>query len=155
MPSDSTPPVGPVRNRFAWLLKHARERLAVLSAEGLEALGINGRELAVLTVLAEGEPPSQLEAAQRLSIDRTTMVMLIDGLEAKGLVERRPDPSDRRRNIVALTDTGTSALIGGARATDLAEEAFLAQLGAGDGVRLREMLQALIAAGEEPAAPDR
>src|SRR2546425_5730556 len=117
---DATPP-RPVGDRFGYLLKHARERLSGLSAEGYARFGINGRELAILTVIAEGEPPSQLEAAQRLAIDRTTMVVLLDGLEAKGLVERRADPADRRRNIVVLTPAGRTSLDGATSATDEAE----------------------------------
>ena len=144
MAADHDDHVAPVRDRFGYLLKHARERLASLSAERVERFGINGRELAVLTVIAEGEPPSQLEAAQRLSIDRTTMVMLLDGLEAKGLVERRLDPVDRRLNIVVLTASGHVSFIGASRATDEAERAFVAPLGKDGGARLREMLQAVI-----------
>lgn len=145
MPSNDSPPQRPVRDRFGYLLKHARERLSTLSAEGYAPFGINGRELAVLTVLADGEPPSQLEAAQRLSIDRTTMVALLDELESKGLVERSADPRDRRRNIVVLTTKGRECLIGATRATDEAERAFLAPLGEADGERLRQMLRDVIA----------
>jgi DNA-binding MarR family transcriptional regulator len=36
-------------------------------------------------------------------VDRATMVVLIDELENKGLVQRRPHPEDRRKNVVALT----------------------------------------------------
>jgi DNA-binding MarR family transcriptional regulator len=106
----------------------------------------------VLTVLAEGEPPSQLEAAQRLSIDRTTMVALLDELEAKGLVARSADPADRRRNIVVLTPIGRDCLVGASRATDEAEVAFLAPLGEADGERLRQMLQTVIAADDSSDA---
>lgn len=145
MPRDDTAtPARPVADRFGYLLKHARERLSALSAEGYARFGINGRELAVLTVLAEGEPPSQLEAAQRLSIDRTTMVALLDELESKGLVERSADPRDRRRNIVVLTKKGRECLVGASRATDEAERAFLAPLGEADGERLRQMLRDVI-----------
>ena len=145
MAADGDDQTKPVRDRFGYLLKHARERMAILNAARLEPFGINGRELAVLTVLANGEPPSQLEAAQRLAIDRTTMVMLLDGLEGKGLVGRRADPADRRRNIVVLTAAGRKALQGASRAADDAEAAFLAPLGEADRDQLRTMLQALIA----------
>jgi DNA-binding MarR family transcriptional regulator len=141
-----------IRDRFGYLLKHARERLAALSAARLEPFGVNGREVAVLSVLAEGKPPSQLEAAQRLAIDRTTMVALLDALERRGLVERRADPADRRRNIVVLTTAGHETLIGAARATDEAEEAFLAPISIRDRARLRRMLQALISGSDEGAA---
>ena len=148
MADDEPGRIVPVHDRFGYLLKHARERLAALSAEALQRFNLSGRELAVLTVLAAGEPPSQLEAAQRLSIDRTTMVALIDGLEAKDLVKRGPDPADRRRNIVVLTTAGRKALIGASRATDEAERAFLAPLAGNDGDRLRELLRAVISEGE-------
>jgi DNA-binding MarR family transcriptional regulator len=136
--------IPPVRDRFGYLLKHARERLTTLTEDALRPFDLNGRELAVLTVLADGEPPSQLEAAQRLSIDRTSMVALIDVLEAQGLVERNPDPDDRRRNIVALTAVGRRILSDASRASDEAERAFLAPLAEADGDRLRVLLQAVL-----------
>lgn len=137
-PTAPTPPVG---DRFAYLLKHARERLSAIQGTHLEPLGINGRELAVLSVLAQGPPPSQLEAAQRLKIDRTSMVGLLDGLEEKGLVQRGPDPEDRRRNIVALTAKGTRTLIDGTRAADAAEQEFLHGMSPADADRLRRLLK--------------
>jgi DNA-binding MarR family transcriptional regulator len=103
----------------------------------------------VLSVVAEGRRPSQLEAAQRVSIDRTTMVALLDALEQRGLVERRPDPADRRRNIVVLTDAGTKALTGAARATDEAEAEFLAPLPERDREPFRRMLQAVVGETEK------
>lgn len=149
VPSSDQTHISPVRDRFGYLLKHARARLATLSEEALRPFDVNGRELAVLTVLAEGEPPSQLEAARRLAIDRTSMVTLIDDLEAKGLVERRADPADRRRNIVAITQAGSRTLVDASRATATAERDFLAPLTAADGDRLRELLQAVTFADHE------
>lgn len=137
-------PLPPLEDRFGYLLKHARERLAVLSAASLERYGVNGRELAVLTVLAEGEPPSQLEAAGRLSVDRTTMVGLLDELERKGLVDRRQDPIDRRRNTVVLTAEGRATLAGASKATDEAEAAFLAPLSSEERALFRTLLQRLL-----------
>src|SRR5262249_23120664 len=61
---------------------------------------------AVLTVLAGQEPGSQQQAAQRLGVDRTTMVALIDALEDKGLVRRHADAEDRRRDGGGLTEAG-------------------------------------------------
>ncbi len=144
MAQDDDPPSVPTRARLGWLLKHARERLSTLSAAALEPYGITGRELAVLSVVAEGEPPSQLEAAGRLGIDRTTMVALLDDLEAKGLVERRTDPTDRRRNIVLLTAPGEGTFQAAIRATDQVEHEFLVALPATDRDRFRTMLRAVV-----------
>lgn len=154
MTSRDATDIPPVRDRLGYLLKHARARMATLTEEALRPFDITGRELAVLTVLAESAPPSQLEAAQRLSIDRTSMVALIDLLEAKGLVERRPDPEDRRRNVVAPTAAGRKTLDDASRASDEAERAFLGPLAGADGDRLRELLQAVLST-EAPIQPAR
>ena len=86
--------------RLGYLLKHAQHRMGELTAKALTPYGIDGRELGVLLVLASHEPASQQQAAQRLGIDRTTMVALLDTLEGKGLVARHPHADDRRRNVV-------------------------------------------------------
>ncbi len=121
-------PAPELADRLAYLLKHAQLRLADLTAEALAPYGISGRELAVLLVLAGGEPASQQQAARRLGVDRTTMVAFVDTLAAKGLVERHPDAVDRRRNVVALTPAGRDTLAGATRAGDEAERRFLAPL---------------------------
>src|ERR1700742_2605372 len=120
-----------VRNRLGYLLKHAQERLRALTAEALAPYGIDGRDLAVLLVVAEGEPTSQQGVAARLEGDRTTMVGLLDALEAKGLGARSPDPDDRRRNVVDLTAQGRDTLRAATKASDEAERRFLAPLGDG------------------------
>src|ERR1700728_3173079 len=50
----------------------------------------------VLTAVARSDPRSQLELANHLGLDRTVMTYLLDDLERAGLIERRPDPADRR-----------------------------------------------------------
>ncbi|MGI5288668.1 MarR family winged helix-turn-helix transcriptional regulator [Nonomuraea polychroma] len=132
------------RRRLGYLLKHANLRLAELTGPALEPYGLDGREFGVLAVLGTPEPLSQLEAAQRLGIDRTTMVSLVDALERKKLVGRRPDPGDRRRNIVELTEHGRETLDAATRAVDGAEEAFLAELPDDDARLLRDLLERLV-----------
>jgi DNA-binding MarR family transcriptional regulator len=130
-------------SRLGYLLKHAQQRL-VLAAEPVMARhGIDGRELAVLTVLAADYPLSQHEAAERLGVDRTTMVALVDDLEAKGLVERHRSLQDRRKNIVQLTETGERCLDAAGRARDAVEHEFLAPLGDKLGSQFLRALQIL------------
>jgi DNA-binding MarR family transcriptional regulator len=131
-------------DRLGYLLKHAQLRLTELTAEALAPYGVSGRELAVLLVLDGGGPASQLAAARRLGIDRTTMVAFLDTLEERGLVARRPDPDDRRRNVVVLTATGQSVLRDATRAGDEAERRFLAPLTAAAADQLRHCLQSVI-----------
>jgi DNA-binding MarR family transcriptional regulator len=65
----------------------------------------------VLSAASRSAVGSQLALAQHLGIDRTVMTYLLDDLEAAGLIERRPDPSDRRARRVVATDKGTELLI--------------------------------------------
>ena len=134
--------------RLGYLLKHAQLRLTGLNADALAPYGITGRELAVLLVVAGREPESQQQLAVRLGIDRTSMVAFLDALEDKGLVTRRPDPSDRRRNVVVLTTTGQDTLRAARRASDEAERRFLAPLTRAAAVELRRALGLLANDGD-------
>ncbi len=67
------------------------------SASRMEALG------AILNM--EGNP-SQSEVARRLRIEGATITRMVDILSKEGLVERLPDPKDRRVNLLALTPKG-------------------------------------------------
>jgi DNA-binding MarR family transcriptional regulator len=118
--------------------------LAEISGPALAPLRIDGRELGVLVVLADGEPLSQQQAARRLAIDRTTMVAMIDGLEDKGLVARRLDPRDRRRNIVEPTPAGRETLRKAMQVTDEVERRFLAPLGEPEAQRFKDALVLLL-----------
>ena len=140
----SAAPVPELTHRLGYLLKHAQLRLAELTTAALAPYGVNGRELAVLLVLAGREPASQQAAAARLGIDRTTMVALLDTLEDKGLVTRHPDPGDRRKNVVDLTAVGQDTLRRATQAGDDAQRRFLAPLPEPDAERLINALSTLI-----------
>jgi DNA-binding MarR family transcriptional regulator len=132
-------------DRLGYLLKHAQQSFAEVNAAALQPWGISGRELAVLIVLAgDGVPRSQQDAAARLGVDRTTMVALVDTLEGKGLVERRTDPGDRRRNIVAVTDAGQRTLAEASDAAVAAEQRYLAPLTEAEAKAFVSMLQRLV-----------
>ena len=134
-------------SRLGYLLKHAQLRLSELTGAALAPLGVTGRELAVLLVLAGHDQASQQQAARRLGVDRTTMVALIDGLEHKGLVTRRPHGDDRRRNVVELTAAGRATLKRATLANDNAERRFLEPLTRSGAEQLKSALLALIQAG--------
>ena len=142
----STDGPGPeLGRRLGYLLKHAQLRMAELNGQALAPYGIDGRELGVLLVLAGGrEPASQQQAAQRLGIDRTTMVALLDTLEGKGLVSRHPHVDDRRRNVVELTEAGQDTLRRATEASDEAERKFLAPLSSQAAQHLRDSLQTIV-----------
>jgi DNA-binding MarR family transcriptional regulator len=135
-----------------YLLKHAQLRLADLTGPALAPFGINGRQCAVLSAIDEQAPSSQHDIAQRMGIDRTTMVTLVDELEGKGLVERRADPRDRRKNVVGLTPAGRGTLLGATTAVDEAERRFLSPLSDDEAAKFRETLRATVFAPEATGA---
>lgn len=138
--------LGPrLSGRLTYRLKRALLDLEALHERHLEPSGISARELGVLLFLEGREPESQQQAAARLGIDRTTMVGLLDSLEGKHLVERRPDAGDRRRNVVVLTDAGQATLQTATRASDAAEQELLAALDDGEAAQLRELLERITA----------
>jgi DNA-binding MarR family transcriptional regulator len=143
--------LGPrLSRRLTYLLKRALVDLEELHAEHLGPVGVSGRELAVLLLLDGRDPASQQQAAGRLGVDRTTMVALIDGLEAKGLVARRADAGDRRRNVLELTGDGRAALVRAVRASDEAERQLLAELDDAESAQLRTLLTRLTRDRSEP-----
>lgn len=95
----------------------------------------------VLVAVAREEPGSQTVLAQRLGIDRTILTYLIDDLVAAGLVERQPDPADRRNRRVVTTTHGRRVLADLDRRVRRAEDHLLAGLAAGEQANLRGLLQ--------------
>jgi DNA-binding MarR family transcriptional regulator len=142
--SSSDGPGPEVSRRLGYLFKHAQLRMTELGVKALAPYGIDARELGVMLVLADGEPTSQQQAAQRLGIDRTTMVAMLDTLEGKGLVSRHPDATDRRRNVVELTATGQDTLRRAVEASDEAEREFLAPLSPQAAQQLRNALHTIV-----------
>ena len=158
MSSDHGP--GPdVTRRLGYLLKHAQARMGQLYAEALAPYGVDAHELGVLMLLDDHEPASQQHAATRLGVDRTTMVAVLDALQTKGLVSRRPDAADRRRNVVELTAAGRDVLSEAAGASEDAERTLLAPLSARDARQLRDALHRVVthraAAAVDPPVPPR
>ena len=137
----STDPSAP---RLGYLLKRVQLRYFELGAAALEPLGVTGRETAVLTAIAERSPVSQAEIAAAMNVDRTTMVAFIDDLEGKGLVERRQDPDDRRKNAVGLTGAGRDTVRQAAAAVERTDDAFLGPLSAAEAAQFKRMLHALL-----------
>lgn len=143
-PSDQPPagqPLPALASRLGYLLKHAQLRLAELTASAMAPFGVTGRQCAVLIAIDSQAPLSQQEVAGRLGVDRTTMVLLIDELEDKGLVHRRRDPGDRRRNVVALTNAGRTTLRRASQAGDQVEQRFLGSLSEEQAAVLKDALR--------------
>jgi DNA-binding MarR family transcriptional regulator len=109
-------------------------------AERIESLGLNTRMWGALNVLEiEGEI-SQHALCKGVGIDPSSMVATVDELEAKGLVERRRHPTDRRAHALHVTAAGRETLARGRELARQAQEELLAPLSSEE----REQLHGLL-----------
>jgi DNA-binding MarR family transcriptional regulator len=117
-PGGSIPGAANKETGFLLRLAHAR---ATAQLNAALPTGLVPRYHEVLAALAELGPSSQQHVAERLRINRTTMVSLIDSMEQDGLVQRNRDLTDRRSYALACTAKGTSALAAMESAADQAD----------------------------------
>src|ERR687887_1473852 len=99
----------PLCDNLCWLLSRASYTLTTELTAALEGLGISPRAHAVLAAAATGEH-TQTQLARMVGLDKTTMVVTLDELEAAGLAERRPSKIDRRARVIAVTRAGKRKL---------------------------------------------
>jgi DNA-binding MarR family transcriptional regulator len=110
-------------------------------AEALEPVGIGPREFLLLRFVAASGGQAQQALAQRLGVPPSRMVALIDDLEERGLVERRPDPDDRRVRAVYMTRKGHQTLEHAAQVAVEYEQKLCSTLEQGERDKLIDLLQ--------------
>jgi DNA-binding MarR family transcriptional regulator len=106
----------------------------------LATLGLTTRMWGVLNVLDAEEAVSQQQLGRAVGMDPSSMVATIDELEAKGWVERRRHPTDRRAHALYLTDAGRETLGRGRALSREAQEELLAPLSADERRQLHDLL---------------
>ena len=137
-------PVGPSRELLSstpFLLKRLGWAVKERSYQAFESVGLNPQHHGVLSLLEEGTRETQGTIADALGYDKSHLVGLLDELEAKGYVDRRRDPGDRRRHLVSLTPAGKGALDELRTIAKRVEKEFLSPLDADE----RRTLHALLA----------
>ncbi len=107
--------------------------------DALKPSELTPRHLQVLDELRQG-PMSQQALADRVGVDPTKLVGLLNDLEGKGLVVRRRDPVDRRRHIVENSRAGVARVDAALAAAAAVEDELLAALDAEQRAQLRELL---------------
>lgn len=99
-----------LRGKPSWLISKASARAHRLIAEAMAGAGGRAYHFAILAALDEFGPQSQVQIGQRCGIDQSDMHAMLSELAGQGHVERLPDPSDRRRNLITLTPAGQRRL---------------------------------------------
>jgi DNA-binding MarR family transcriptional regulator len=120
---------GALSDDLGWALGVVFRSYAKSATAAFSELPGGPRGYQVLTAASRGEPGSQLELAHHLGVDRTVMTYLLDDLEGAGLIERHPDPADRRARRILVTAAGRDRLADLDRRLRAAEQQVLAGLG--------------------------
>lgn len=102
-------------------------------------------EYRVLASLADGGPASQAALGRRSDIHLSDLVATINSLSDRGYVRRAPDPADRRRNVITLTDAGDELLARLEVRLTAAQDALLAALPPADRTTLTTLLERALA----------
>jgi DNA-binding MarR family transcriptional regulator len=101
-PGDRSPSLASI----GFLLHLAQSRLRDAVVEAIDGSGLHPGQLAVLGVLSDRGGMSQRRLGELTRIEKSSMVLYLDGLESEGWVRREPDPEDRRAHVVQLTAKG-------------------------------------------------
>jgi DNA-binding MarR family transcriptional regulator len=123
--ADDRPDLGVLAHRLT-------RAIAAAEAPVLEAHGLTMWEYVVLSALGSGPAPTQAQLAVGTGRDQTRLIPLLEGLEARGLLTRTPDPDDRRRRVVSLEPAGRALLADVRGAIRALEERLLADLDPAD-----------------------
>ena len=124
------------------------KRLDFARREAFTAHGIESWEFDVLAALRRVGEPYELSPGRLLKetlVTSGTMTNRVDRLTARGLVERHPDPEDRRGVIVRLTPDGLRTVDGAFEALLEAEALLLTGLSERDQKKLADLLRTLLA----------
>ena len=160
MSSESDPrPILPGESRderpnIGILLRAPFQEVVRRVSEGLAEAGFGDVRPAHTAVFqhirAEGSRLSEL--AERAQLAKQSMGYLVDYLEERGYVERRPDPRDRRAALIVLTERGWDEVRTALRIIAEIEEEWTRRLGKRRMAQLRELLGALGRTSEQPAS---
>ena len=113
---------------------------AVYLRSSVDLVGMNLRNMVTLAYLRDHPGVSQQAMTEHLSMDSNTGVLVLNDLEDLEFVERRRDPSDRRRHLVDITEAGIEALEAAERAQGSIEDEILVGLTESERAEFRALL---------------
>ncbi|WP_030175257.1 MarR family winged helix-turn-helix transcriptional regulator [Streptomyces sp. NRRL S-813] len=126
--ADAEAPLAAIRSLPSWLLGRAAARGRALVADALAAAGMKMWHHVVLSAVRDLAPVAQADLGRSVGLDPKDLVGVLNDLQSAGLVLREPDPRDRRKNAVSLTDEGARLLARCEKAAREANDELLAPL---------------------------
>jgi DNA-binding MarR family transcriptional regulator len=109
-PADDPVELGLLKSLLGYHLRRAQVAVFQHFTQTMGEADITPGQFGVLAVIAANAGLSQTQLGQALGIDRSTVVAVIDRLEARGLVARAAAPNDRRSHALRLSPSGTQLL---------------------------------------------
>jgi MarR family transcriptional regulator, lower aerobic nicotinate degradation pathway regulator len=103
-------PLAAIRSLPSWLLGRAAARGRALVADALAAEGLKMWHHVVLSAVRDLAPVAQADLGRSVGLDPKDLVGILNDLQAAGLAVCEPDPGDRRKNAVSLTEEGQRLL---------------------------------------------
>jgi DNA-binding MarR family transcriptional regulator len=125
------------------LFARVTRRLIEAERPLLDARGLSMWAYVALTHLVQGPAPTQIALAEHMGYDKTRLIAILDQLAEEGLIERTPDPEDRRARIVQLTAAGRARHLQARADIRAMESEMLKELGDPEQAMLRGMLARL------------
>ncbi|MET8243647.1 MarR family transcriptional regulator [Streptomyces sp. NPDC005202] len=138
--AEAQAPLAAIRSLPSWLLGRAAARGRALVAEALAAEDMKMWHHVVLSAVRDLAPVAQADLGRSVGLDPKDLVGVLNDLQSAGLVVREPDPKDRRKNAVSLTDEGGRLLTRCEKAAREANDALLAPLSAAERDQFMGML---------------
>ncbi len=129
---------------LAFLLSQVGIHAARRFAERLAEIDLQPPLFRILNLVDAAEGRSQQAIGEAIQVPPSRMVALVDELESRGLVERRPDPADRRVRALYLTGKGRDKLTRGRAIAQAHEEALTEGMAPADRERLTKLLQKIV-----------
>ena len=136
------------QRHVGYLIRRAQQR-HVAAWTRIASAEISSVQYTILVVLDRLGEASQRELCDEVDLDRSTIADLVKRMERKGLIERRRDPADARRNTVTLTDAGRAERERLRPLVDQVQEALVASMSLKDRRALRAGLRALLQLDDE------
>lgn len=149
-PDEDAVDLGPLSAMLFLALRRAEAAVLEDLHGGMHAEAMRAHAFATLAVLKRNPGLRQSQVSFALGIQRTNFVPLLDGLEARGLAERRAVPGDRRAKGLFLTRLGAETLARLEAKAQVHEARMRARLGAEDHHRLLALLHRLAVGAPDP-----
>ncbi|NVJ93693.1 MAG: MarR family transcriptional regulator [Methylocystaceae bacterium] len=135
--------IGPLNDLMTYHLRRAQVSSFNNFTAAMSETQITPGQFGVITLISSNQGLSQSAVARALGVERSTMVAVIDGLEERGLVVRKPSLTDRRSNALELSEKGKQVYEQALELAHQADQKTTSALSAEETIQLVTLLRKL------------